>query len=54
MSTKARIVSLQDQHTALERKIENETKRPHPNEPLLNDMKKQKLKLKEEITKLKS
>lgn len=53
MSTDARITSLKEQHTKLESKIQKEGNRPQPNETLLNDMKKQKLKLKEELARLK-
>ncbi len=49
---KARQESLERQHLELEMKIEKEAKRPHPDEDVLHDLKKRKLKLKEEMLQL--
>ena len=43
---------LEQQHADLELQIEKENKRPQPDTILLQDLKKQKLRLKEEITRL--
>ncbi|MGC6476572.1 MAG: DUF465 domain-containing protein [Parvibaculales bacterium] len=50
--TKARQESLERQHLELEMKIETEAKRPQPDEDLLHELKKRKLKLKEEMSQL--
>ena len=47
---KARHESLERKHSDLEKQILEESKRPQPDENLLHELKKRKLKLKEEIT----
>ncbi|OPZ79189.1 MAG: hypothetical protein BWY78_00180 [Alphaproteobacteria bacterium ADurb.Bin438] len=46
---KNRINSLKAKHTALEEAITLESKRPNPDDAKIQELKKQKLKLKEEI-----
>ena len=41
--------ALKDKHKALDLRIEEEMSRPAPDEVLIHDLKKQKLKIKEEI-----
>lgn len=53
MSSQARIESLSQQHADLESRIKRENKRPQPDENLLQGMKLQKLRVKEEIERLK-
>ncbi|WP_142849844.1 YdcH family protein [Telmatospirillum sp. J64-1] len=50
MSLADRIESLKAKHAALEDAIRREGKRPYPNETLLADLKRKKLKIKDEIT----
>ena len=45
-------VALQAKHMGLEQQIQAETRRPHPDTILLADLKKKKLRLKEELTHL--
>jgi len=52
MSVQDRIESLKFKHEELEGKISREELRPHPDDDLLHDLKRQKLKLKDEITTL--
>ncbi len=49
MSLQDRIESLKARHAALETAIEEETRRPSPNEVQIGDLKRQKLKIKDEI-----
>jgi len=49
MSLNDRIQTLRDRHAGLDSAIDKETSRPYPNPTMLNDMKRQKLRLKEEI-----
>ncbi|MGC6511959.1 MAG: DUF465 domain-containing protein [Parvibaculales bacterium] len=51
---KARHDSLERRHSDLEKLIMEESKRPQPDENLLHELKKRKLKLKEEISAFKS
>ncbi len=44
------VESLQRKHAGLERQIAEEMTRPSPDETLLRDLKRRKLKLKEELT----
>lgn len=43
------ITALQSKHQGLERRIREEMNRPYPDETVLQKLKKQKLRLKEEI-----
>lgn len=43
------MIALENRHAALDRKIESEKARPHPDTILLADLKKQKLKIKEAL-----
>ncbi|SCA55728.1 conserved hypothetical protein [Candidatus Terasakiella magnetica] len=52
MSVLDRIESLKSKHIELENKIEAEEIRPHPDDDLIHDLKRQKLKLKDEISTL--
>ncbi len=52
MSVQDRIESLKSKHHELENKIEAEEIRPHPDDALIHDLKRQKLKLKDEISAL--
>jgi hypothetical protein len=49
MSLDDRIISLKSKHKTLEHEIENEERRPLPDEMHLHELKKQKLLLKDEI-----
>jgi hypothetical protein len=42
--------ALETKHAALDRRIADETHRPMPNSTIIADLKRQKLKLKEELT----
>jgi len=46
------LASLQNKHEGLERRIREEMCRPSPDETIIQSLKKQKLRLKEEITEL--
>lgn len=52
MSLDARIEALQEKHHALETQIEQEHARPHPDDALIAGLKKQKLKIKDELADL--
>jgi hypothetical protein len=43
------MIALENRHAELDRKIESEKSRPHPDTILLADLKKQKLKIKEAL-----
>jgi hypothetical protein len=47
-----RLRSLEDKHATLERRIASEDARPRPNDDALGRMKREKLRLKEEIERL--
>jgi len=49
MSLTEHVFTLRSKHTNLERAIEDEIKRPQPNQARLYDLKRQKLRLKEQI-----
>jgi hypothetical protein len=42
--------ALQSKHHGLEQQIRQEMNRPHPDETILHDLKKKKLKIKEELS----
>lgn len=52
MQSTAHQHALEVKHATLDRRIADETHRPHPDTVTLADLKKQKLKLKEEILSL--
>ncbi len=52
MSLDDRIEALKAKHHALESKIEEEENRPHPNDVTIHALKKQKLRIKDEIAAL--
>lgn len=54
MSIDPRIESLKARHHSLEQTIENEEARPHPDELQLAELKKEKLRIKDEIAELDS
>jgi hypothetical protein len=52
MSLQDRIESLRARHRSLEDAIDQEVNRPLPNEDLVHDLKRQKLRIKDEIVQL--
>jgi hypothetical protein len=54
MSQQDRIDALRERHAALERAIEEENTRPLPNDDAISDLKRQKLRIKDEIFQLES
>lgn len=52
MQSTAHQTALETKHATLDRRIAEEAHRPHPDATRLSDLKKQKLKLKEEIVSL--
>ncbi|MGE4221654.1 MAG: YdcH family protein [Alphaproteobacteria bacterium] len=52
MATLDRIDALRRQHASLETQIDEEVHRPHPDDGLLQELKRQKLRLKDEIAEL--
>lgn len=52
MSTDARLRSLEDRHGSLERRIDEETIRPMPNREELRRLKREKLRVKDEMERL--
>lgn len=52
MTTTDRIDSLRSRHATLESKLEDEERRPHPDDVLVHDLKRQKLAIKDEIARL--
>lgn len=52
MSHQERIESLRARHEDLESKLDLENNRPHPDELVVSELKKQKLKIKDEIENL--
>jgi hypothetical protein len=52
MSQQDRIEALKQKHAALERAIEEENSRPLPNDDVISDLKRQKLRIKDEIFQL--
>lgn len=49
MSMTERIDALKEKHHSLEAKIEREESRPHPDDVFVHNLKKQKLKIKDEL-----
>jgi hypothetical protein len=54
MSLQDRIGALKEKHAALERAIDEENARPLPNDDAISDLKRQKLRIKDEIFQLES
>lgn len=54
MPLNARIASLEERHAALERRILDEGNRPRPDETELARLKREKLRLKEEVERLRT
>lgn len=52
MSVEDRIEALREKHATLERAIDEETHRPLPNQDTIRDLKRQKLRIKDEIFQL--
>jgi hypothetical protein len=52
MVQKDRIEALREKHAALERAIDEENRRPLPNDDVLSDLKRRKLRIKDEIYQL--
>ncbi|MFM9864653.1 MAG: YdcH family protein [Micropepsaceae bacterium] len=52
MALESHIQELSDKHHKLDELIQDELHRPHPDDLLLHDLKKRKLRLKEEIERL--
>lgn len=52
MTEVVRSQSLKAKHAALENKIDQEERRPHPDVSLVHDLKRQKLKIKDELQKI--
>jgi len=52
MSVSAHLAELSEKHRALERKIQEEVSRPGSDDAIIRRMKQEKLKLKDEITRL--
>lgn len=49
MTTEDRIESLRQRHAELEKSIEEENLRPHPDDVKLHELKREKLRIKDEI-----
>ena len=49
MATTAHTNSLKSKHADLDAKIADEERRPHPDEDVIHDLKKQKLRIKDEL-----
>ncbi len=54
MKVEERITALKARHADLEEALRQETRRPLPSSSVLNDLKRQKLKIKDEIQRLSS
>jgi hypothetical protein len=52
MSSQDRIEALRERHAALERAIDEENKHPFPNRDAISDLKRQKLRIKDELAQL--
>lgn len=52
MSLEERVGALRNRHHSLEQQLESETSRPHPDEVTVAKLKREKLKLKDEIARL--
>ncbi len=52
MSMQDHIVALKQKHATLDSALERENLRPHPDEVVIHDLKREKLKIKDEIANL--
>ena len=52
MSSQDRIETLRERHAALERAIDEESRHPFPNQDAISDLKRQKLRIKDELVQL--
>lgn len=52
MSLQERITALRDRHANLEALIDDEFNRPHPNDTRIGELKRQKLRIKDEIERI--
>lgn len=52
MSLEERVGALRNRHQSLEQQLASETSRPHPDETMVAKLKREKLKLKDEIARL--
>lgn len=52
MSVQDRIEALREKHASLERALDEETHRPLPNQDAVHDLKRQKLRIKDELFQL--
>ncbi|HEX9447607.1 MAG TPA: YdcH family protein [Dongiaceae bacterium] len=52
MALTSHLESLKAKHSDLEARIADEERRPHPDETSISDLKKQKLRIKDELTQL--
>lgn len=52
MSLQERIVALRDRHANLETLIDEEFNRPHPDDSRIGELKRQKLRIKDEIERI--
>ena len=52
MSSQDRIEALRQQHSELERAIDEETSRPFPNQEAISNLKRQKLRIKDQLFQL--
>ncbi len=52
MSVQDRIEALREKHASLERSLDEEIHRPLPNQDAITDLKRQKLRIKDEIVEL--
>ena len=52
MSEQDRIAALKEKHAALERAIDEENRRPLPNDDVITDLKRQKLRIKDQLYQL--
>lgn len=52
MQAEAHLSALKDKHAGLDAEIEAESSRPHPDEVRIADLKKRKLRIKDEIARL--
>ncbi len=54
MPANERIVSLQSKHASLDREIDEENQRPHPDDTRLHELKREKLRIKDQITEMRA
>jgi hypothetical protein len=52
MTTNDRVESLKSKHASLEQALQSENCRPHPDDSLLHELKREKLRIKDEIVRL--